>query len=133
MTNVPNETETDPRDNFVPRFLPWLLALAMLLVYAFTLNQWVSRFNLTTVARISGWTWQSEVLNPVAFVVTYPLRWLPVTLIPLALNMFSAVCAAMTLGLLARSVAILPHDRTDAQRRRELSDFSFLTSHHAWL
>ena len=46
---------------------------------------------------------------------------------PVALNLFSAVCAALTLGLLARSVAILPHDRTDAQREREHSDFSFLT------
>ena len=47
--------------------------------------------------------------------------------------MFSAVCAALTLGLLARSVALLPHDRTDAQRKREHSDFSFLTTGSAWL
>src|ERR1019366_2908575 len=46
---------------------------------------------------------------------------------------FSAVCAALTLGLLARSVALLPHDRTDAQRERERSDFSFLTIGSAWL
>src|SRR5208283_2634660 len=37
------------------------------------------------------------------------------------------------LGLLARSVALLPHDRTDAQRKREHSDFSFLTTGSAWL
>ena len=35
--------------------------------------------------------------------------------------------------MLARSVALLPHDRTDAQRRRERSDFSFLTIRSAWL
>jgi hypothetical protein len=35
--------------------------------------------------------------------------------------------------LLARSVAMLPHDRTDAQRKRERSDFSFLTTGSAWL
>ena len=51
----------------------------------------------------------------------------------MALNLFSAVCAALTLGLLARSVTILPHDRTDAQRKREHSDFSFLTLGSAWL
>ncbi len=43
------------------------------------------------------------------------------------------MCAALTLGLLARSVAILPHDRTEAQRERERSDFSFLTTGSAWL
>ena len=74
-----------------------------------------------------------EVVSPILFLVTYPFRWLPAPQIPLALNVFSAVCAALTLGLLARSVALLPHDRTDAQRRREHSDFSFLTIGSAWL
>ncbi len=105
----------------------------MLLVYWLTLNHWVSLFNVASVAKISGWTWQPEVLNPITFLVTYPLRWLPATAIPLALNLFSAVCAAMTLALLARSVSLLPHDRTDAQREREKSDFSFLTTGSAWL
>jgi len=127
------ETQTDPRENFVPRWLPWLLAAAMLLIYWLTLNRWVSLFNLPSVAKISGWTWQPEVLNPVTFLATYPFRWLPAAAIPLALNLFSAVCAALTLGLLARSVALLPHDRTDAQRKREGSDFSFLTTGSAWL
>ena len=127
------ETQTDPRKYFVPRLLPWLLAAAMLLVYWLTLNRWVSFFNLPSVANISGWTWQPEALNPVSFLVTYPFRWLPAAAVPLVLNLFSAVCAALTLGLLARSVAILPHDRTDAQRKREGSDFSFLTTGSAWL
>jgi tetratricopeptide (TPR) repeat protein len=127
------ETRTDPRKNFVPRFLPWLLAAAMLAVYCFTLNRWVSLFNYIAVAKTSGWTWQPEVSNPISFLVTYPFRWLPVAQIPIALNIFTAVCAALTLGLLARSVAILPHDRTDVQRKRERSDFSFLTIGSAWL
>ena len=77
--------------------------------------------------------WQPELANPLLFLVTCPFRWLPAAQIPIALNVFSAVCAAATLGLLARSVALLPHDRTDAQRRRERSDFSFLTIGSAWL
>ena len=36
------ETRTDPRKNFVPRRLPWLLAAAMLVFYWLTLNRWVS-------------------------------------------------------------------------------------------
>jgi tetratricopeptide (TPR) repeat protein len=124
---------TDPRKNFAPRFLPWLLTVAAFAFYWFTLNRWVSLFNIDYVARISRWTWQPEVYNPLAFVVMYPFRWLPPAQIPIALNVFSAVCAALTLGLLARSVALLPHDRTDAQRKRERSDFLFLTIGGAWL
>jgi tetratricopeptide (TPR) repeat protein len=127
------ETRTDPRKNFAPRFLPWLLAAASFAFYWFTLNRWVSLFNFGYVAKISGWTWQPEIVNPILFLVTYPFRWLPAPQIPMALNVFSAVCAALTLGLLARSVALLPHDRTDAQRKREHSDFSFLTIGSAWL
>lgn len=127
------ERRTNPRKNFVPRILPWVLAAAALAIYCLTLDRWVSLFNLGYVAKTSGWTWQPEVVNPVSFLLTYPFRWLPASAIPAALDVFSAVCAALTLGLLARSVAILPHDRTDAQRARERSDFSFLTTGSAWM
>jgi tetratricopeptide (TPR) repeat protein len=128
-----NKNLADPRNNFVPKILPWLLAAAVFGIYALTLNHWVSLFNYLAVAKLSGWTWHPEVYNPLFFVVTAPIRWLPATLIPAALNLFSAMCAAITLGLLARSVAILPQDRTDAQRDRERSVFSFLTIRSAWL
>ena len=127
------QTRTDPRKKFAPRLLPWLLTVATFAFYWFTLNRWVSLFNLSQVAGISGWTWQPEIVSPILFLVTQPFRWLPAPQIPLGLNVFSAVCAALTLGLLARSVALLPHDRTDAQRKREHSDFSFLTTGSAWL
>jgi tetratricopeptide (TPR) repeat protein len=127
------DAQPDPRKNFVLRSLPWLLAVAALVLYLFTLNYWVSLFNLTAVARTSGWLWQPQIYNPVSFAVTVPFRWLPAAQIPLALNIFSAACAALTLGLLARSVALLPRDRTDAQRKREHSPFSILTIPGAWL
>jgi len=127
------EQRTDPRKNFTPRFLPWLSAVAAFVLYWFTLNHWVSSFNLGIVTMISGWSWQPDLVSPLFFLVTWPFRWLPTSQIPLALNAFSALCAALTLGLLARSVALLPHDRTDAQRKREHSDFSFLTIGSAWL
>ncbi|HEX5398331.1 MAG TPA: tetratricopeptide repeat protein, partial [Verrucomicrobiae bacterium] len=127
------ESQTDPRKNFVPRRLPWILAAAMFVVYLLTLNHWVSVLNLNSVAKISGWTWQPEVLGPVTFLVTYPFRWLPAAAVPFALDAFSAVCAALALALLARSAALLPHDRTEAQRLRENSGFSLLTTRGAWL
>jgi tetratricopeptide (TPR) repeat protein len=113
--------------------LPWLLAAAMLAVYCCTLNRWVSVFNYATVAKVSGWSWKPEITSPLLYLATYPFRWLPTAQIPVALDFFAAVCAALTLGLLARSVAILPQDRTDAQRARQSSEFSFLTIWSAWL
>jgi len=83
------------RKNFVPRILPWLLAAGTLAVYWVTLNRWVSLSNLLYVVKTSGWTWQPEVVHPVSFIVTCPFRWLPAREIPFALNLFSAVCAAL--------------------------------------
>ena len=60
---MPTETQTDPRNNFVPRFLPWLLGAAMMTLYCLTLNHSVSLFNWSAVSKISGWTWQPEVLK----------------------------------------------------------------------
>ncbi len=144
---MPTERQTDPRKNFAPRILPWLLAAAAFAAYWLTLNRWVGLVpwsavslnppvfldSLIVTAKTAGWTWQPEFYQPVFFVVTCPFRWLPTAQIPVALNLFSAVCAALTLGLLARSVAILPQDRTEAQRKREHNDFSFLTTRSAWL
>ena len=129
---MPFENPTDPRKNFVPRVLPWLLGTAMLIVYGITLNRWVNLQNLGQVATVSGWVWQPQINGPLQFLITYPLRWLPTAQIPLALNLFSALCTAATLGILARSIALLPHDHTNAQRRREKSVFSFLTGWTAW-
>jgi len=133
MNPMMMDAQTDPRKSFVLRVLPWLLAAMGMVVYLLTLNHWVSLLNLTAVADASGWNWQPAVYEPLSFLVTYPFHWLPATQIPLALNVFSAVGAAVTLGLLARSVALLPHDRTDAERRREQSPFSLLTNRNAWL
>jgi tetratricopeptide (TPR) repeat protein len=112
--------------------LPWVVAAAALVVYLLTLNHWVSMSNLASVATASGWNWQPQVFGPLCWLLTYPFRWLPAHLVPLALNLFSAVCAALTLALLARSVALLPHDRTEAQRSREKGAFSLLSIRSAW-
>ena len=112
--------------------MPWLLAAAMLMVYGLTLNHWVTLANLVPAAQVSGFTWQPEFYNPLTYLFTYPFRWLSPAKIPIALNIFSAVCAATTLGLLARSVTLLPHDRTEMERTRERNDFAFLTTGSAW-
>src|SRR5690242_1441752 len=122
-----SQPEVASENRFVPRILPWVVAVGGLLVYLVTLNHWVTFDSLLPVARASGWTWQPEIYGPLYWLITYPFSWLPGSMIPVALNLFSAICAVLVLALLARSVALLPHDRTHEQRIREKSPFSFLT------
>ena len=126
--------EVSPEKSFVPATLPWLVATGTFILYLCTLNYWVSFGSLAHVARVSGWlAWQPDLTAPLFWLVTLPFRLLPASLIPVALNLFAALCAAATLALLARSVALLPHDRTEAQRLREKSPFALLSIPAAWL
>src|SRR5258706_1921222 len=132
------EQEISPGGRFVRAALPWVIAGAAFAIYALTLNHWLSfnslgQGNLAQVAKASGWSWQPNLHGPVNWLLTYPFRWLPLKTIPLALNLFAALCAALTLALLARSIALLPHDRTDEQRQKEQGEFSLLSIRSAWL
>lgn len=118
---------------FFLSILPWIVAVGALLAYALTLNHWVSLDSLGTVARIVGWDWRDIYVAPLHFLVTLPFRLLPHEWQPLALNFVSAICAALSLGLLAHSVRLLPHDRTREQRHREPSEYSLLSIRGAWL
>jgi tetratricopeptide (TPR) repeat protein len=113
--------------------LPGLVAAGGLLVYLGTLNHGMSLASLGTVARVSGWMWQPQLQQPLTFLLFYPFRFLPKASIPLALNILTAVCAALVLLLLARSVALLPHDRRHEQRRRLESRHSVLSIPTAWM
>ena len=101
---------------------PWLIAGATLLLYWFTVNHWVTLTSLPIAAKALGWDWHPTYLDwrptliaPLQFVLTYPFRWLPLDWQLIGLNLFSAVCAALTLALLARSISLLPHERTREQ------------------
>lgn len=119
--------------SFVRDVLPWLGALGGLAVYLVTLNPGVRLGSLSLVAQAAGWDWHSPLFQPVFFLVTLPFRLLPEPWLPVALNGLSAVCAALTLALLTRSVALLPHDRLPIQRRLERSEHSLLSLPSAWL
>jgi len=127
------EQPVSPRQRFTRAFLPWVVATGAIVLYLLTLSHWVTSNSLGHTAKVSGWSWQPEFYEPLYWLLTYPFHWLPARLIPLALNAFSAVCAALTLGLLARSVALLPHDRTHAQRQKEHGEYSLLSLPAAWL
>jgi tetratricopeptide (TPR) repeat protein len=101
----PPETKT-----FATRLLPSLIGAGAFILFVLTLNHWVSLQSLGTVARVSGWLWRPQLEQPLSAAIFFPFTFLPKIWIPLALNLFTAVCAAIVLMLLARSVALLPHD-----------------------
>ena len=113
--------------------LPWMVAMAALLLYASTINRWINLRSLPVVSQVVGWSGNLPVQAPLFYTVTFPIRALPKSWEPVALNLFSALCAAIALGFLARSVALLPHDRTLAQIQREKSEHFLLSIKWAWL
>lgn len=113
--------------------LPWLLAAGALVLYLATINHWVSVLNIANVARTTGWVWQPELSHPAYFLLTLPVSWLPEVWAPFAVNAFSALCAALVILQLTRTVALLPQDRTHEQREREGSDGSVFSGTLSWI
>lgn len=118
---------------FVQRRLPWIVAAATLLLYLITLNHSATFEGMGSLAKAAGWDWRSNLVAPLHVILTYPIRWLPAGVQLIALNLTAAVCASLALALLARSVALLPHDRTREQRGVERSEYSLLTIAAAWV
>ena len=90
--------------------LPCLVALAAAFAYGLTLCWGTTTNSLALTANVAGWDWQPLIGQPVTWLLTLPLRALPAAWIPAGLNLLFALCAAVTLGLLARSVELLPWD-----------------------
>jgi tetratricopeptide (TPR) repeat protein len=119
---------------------PWLVALVALALYGLTLHQWVTFGSLPFASAITGWDWHPGPLPwrpqpqyPLFLVLTLPLRLLPAAWRVVGWNVFTAVCAALTLAILARSVRLLSHDRTKEQRLREGGEFALLSVRAAYL
>ncbi len=113
--------------------MPLLVGAGALILYAVTLNHWARIESLPTLARVTGADTGPVVTAPLHYLVTYPFRWLPAGIQPIALNLLSAVFAALTLALLTRSVSLLPYDRTNDTRWLERNHFSLLSQPPAWL
>lgn len=141
MTPEPQQTDAQKTSGSSSRFpLPWLVAVGAILLYLVTLNHWVTLSSLPIVSKLTGWDWhpgyadwRPTFFSPLFYVLTFPVRWLPTSLEPVALNLFSAVCAALTLGLLARTIRLFPQDRTRDQRVRELGPSASLKGWRGYL
>lgn len=121
------------RELFAKHLLPWIVAGAMLLLYLVTMSHWLSFGNAGLVSQLAGRTWPQNNLMPVTLLLTFPLRFLAGAALPFMLNLLTVVAATLVVYLLARSVALLPHDHTQAQRERERSEFSLLSIPANWV
>lgn len=118
---------------FAQRWLPMIIGLAALVVYLATLVRWGTFIGMASLIKVTGWDWRLIFDQPLLYLASLPIRWMPASWQIIANNGFAALCSALSLGLLARSVALLPHDRTKEQRRLERSDYSLLSLKSAWL
>ena len=118
---------------FVQQRLPWLVAAAMFVLYLITASSSATVGGLSALAQAAGWDWNPTVAQPLHALLTLPVRWLPSGIQLFALSLTAAFFGAAAVWLIARSVALLPHDRTRDQRAFERSDYSMLTSGTAWV
>jgi len=96
--------------HFFRRF-PVQVTLVALFVYALSISHNVTLTSLTLTAKVAGWDWQPMNSQPLLWLLTLPLRLLPAGGAALGLNLFSALCGALTLGILARSLELADWDR----------------------
>src|SRR5581483_11743036 len=120
--------------SFTRAGLPWLLGACAVALYLLTLNGWVTLDSVAVTARVLGWDWWSpKVERPLFHLLTWPVRWITPGAQVGALNAFSAICAGLAVAQLARSVALLPHDRTREQRLREVGTGGLLSTSICWI
>lgn len=91
--------------------LPLQVALLAFAVYLFTSNPGVTLESLGLTGKIAGWDILPMTNHPLSWLVTLPLRLLPDGWIAPALNFFTAILAATTIGILARTLELMDWDR----------------------
>jgi tetratricopeptide (TPR) repeat protein len=93
------------------RRLPLLAALGAFVLYAVTLSHGVMMNSLPLTAKVAGWDWTPMLGRPLLWLLTLPLTLLPAAGVSFFLNLFSAATASLTVGVLARTIQILPWDK----------------------
>ncbi len=98
---------------------PWVLGLLFFVLYLSTLNRWVSVETLGVLAPVVGWDfWGLRMTEPILQLITLPFHFLSQGLAILGISVLNAVLASLAIVWLARSVMLLPQDRSTDQRVR---------------
>jgi hypothetical protein len=133
MTTETTENAAAPRPGFNGTALPWLIAAAGMILYLTTLCHQVTTGSVSELMELGRWDWHGISFGPLYYIVTYPARFMPFAWRLPMINGFAAVCGGLTLLLLARSVAILPQDRTEQQRDRQPDGSILMRGPLCWL
>ena len=118
---------------FVTRKLPWILAATVFAVFLLTRNVWIGVNSLRPVYEAAGWGFENAFSQPLNQIFGLIVSSLAGARFPAQANILTAVMAAAVVYLLARSVALLPHDRRHEERIREFSDIALLSIRLAWV
>jgi tetratricopeptide (TPR) repeat protein len=118
---------------FVTRKLPWILAGVAFAAFLITRNAWIGPNSLRAVFEAAGWGFENDFAQPLHQIFGMALSSLTGPKFPGQANLLTAAMAAVVVYLLARCVALLPHDRRHEERIREFSDIALLTIPLAWV
>lgn len=106
----------------------WIAFLVGFAVYGCSLGGGLTIYDFPLAPIVAGWEPGPLVGQPLMWLFTLPVRWLPAAWTPFLLKLFSAGVAALTLGLLARTVQLLPWDKPWATVRQRIRVLSVVTA-----
>jgi predicted Zn-dependent protease len=92
------------------RHLPLYLGLTAFVLYACTMGGGLTLNGLPLASKLAGWNDAPMIGQPLLWLCTLPLHWLPAAALAQALKIFAAALAGLILGLLVRTVQLLPWD-----------------------
>lgn len=118
---------------FVTSVLPWVIGAVALVIYLLTMAKSATFNSAGLVATAANWDWHVNLQRPLLMVLVYPFRLLPEASVPLAMNIFNAVLAALVITVLARAISLLPQNRTAAQRDIEDDPHGIFSGRTAWM
>ncbi len=98
--------------------LPLAVTIVAALVYGLTLCRGTTANSLGLVASVAGWDWSPLLNQPVVWLLTLPSHLLPTAWVPASLNLIFALGGALTLGILTRSIQLLPWDCQPPENRK---------------
>ena len=103
------DDRSNPLSSFTFKRLPWVIALAALILYLVTLHTWISFASLPSISHVGGWHDLPQSKQPLLYLVTLPLKLLPAAYLPMAMNALSALFGALTLSLIHISEPTRPY------------------------
>ena len=112
----------NPLNSFAATRLPWVVAAGR---WCFTrhFHSWISFASLPAVSHVGGWHDLPQTKQPLLYLVTLPLKLLPASALPFAMNGLAAVFGALILHCWCAQSPFSPrpHEGTASKEQSEHS------------